>query len=137
MNLSIPILAATGALALAACAVQGPRPQAGRASYEEMCASCHGPNGRGDGPMAAQLKVKPADLTTIAARNGGKFPRVAVMSMIDGYKRAKGHGGLMPVFDPLLQGPTVMIDTGDGVETPTPARLVDLADYIQTLQRKG
>ena len=122
------------ALALSAC-VQGPQPQAGRAEYQQLCSSCHGPDGRGDGPAAAGLRVKPADLTTIAARNGGAFPRVAVMSMIDGYKRAKGHGGMMPVFDTLLQGPTVMIDTGDGVVTPTPARLVNLADYIQTLQR--
>lgn len=130
--------AALGLIAIvAACAMQGPQPEAGRAYYQDMCASCHGEDGRGDGPAAEGLKVKPSDLTTIAARNGGTFPRVAVMSMIDGYNRAKGHGGMMPVFDPLLRGPKVLIDTGDGIETPTPARLVDLADYIQTLQRKG
>ncbi|WP_102225066.1 c-type cytochrome [Acidimangrovimonas sediminis] len=131
------LLAILPVLAAAACAMQGPQPEAGRALYSDLCASCHGVDGRGDGPMAAQLKVKPANLTTLSARHGGTFPRVYVMSMIDGYNRAKGHGGMMPVFDPLLQGPTVLIDTGDGVETPTPARLVDLADYIQTLQSKG
>lgn len=36
----------------------------GRRVYERgECAECHGPEGRGDGPSARDLKVKPADLT--------------------------------------------------------------------------
>ena len=122
------------AAGVAACAMQPPVAR-GRASFDALCAGCHGASGRGDGPAAAGLKVRPADLTTITARNGGTFPRVAVMSMIDGYTRARGHGGMMPVFDPLLQGPKVLIDTGDGVMTPTPEKLVDLAAYVESLQR--
>jgi putative copper resistance protein D len=34
----------------------------GRALFGEHCALCHGPEGRGDGPAAASLAVKPADL---------------------------------------------------------------------------
>ncbi|MGE3268514.1 MAG: copper resistance protein CopC [Chloroflexota bacterium] len=33
----------------------------GRELYEQQCASCHGANGRGDGPLAASLRPRPAD----------------------------------------------------------------------------
>ncbi|MFC2966776.1 c-type cytochrome [Acidimangrovimonas pyrenivorans] len=135
MRIFVGLAGVTLVALVAACTGQPPQVAAGRASYQDLCAGCHGVDGRGDGPAAADLKVKPADLTGIAARNDGSFPRIAVMSMIDGYNRAKGHGGMMPVFDTLLEGPKVMIDTGDGVVTPTPEKLVDLADYVETLQR--
>ncbi len=122
------------ALTALGCAVQ---PQAdGKALFHDYCAGCHGDDGRGDGPAALGLARKPADLTTIAARNGGTFPRVKVMSWIDGFTRAGKHGGqVMPIFDPLLSGPNVLVDTGNGVVTPTPVQLVALADYVEGLQR--
>ena len=36
----------------------------GRATYEQLCVSCHGPAGRGDGPLAPTLRPRPADLRT-------------------------------------------------------------------------
>jgi copper transport protein len=33
----------------------------GREIYEQQCASCHGLTGRGDGPLAASLRPRPAD----------------------------------------------------------------------------
>jgi len=35
----------------------------GQAVYAANCAACHGPNGLGDGPAAAGMRIKPADLT--------------------------------------------------------------------------
>lgn len=35
--------------------------QAAQALYGTLCVSCHGPQGRGDGPMAANLDPKPRD----------------------------------------------------------------------------
>ena len=35
----------------------------GEAVYEESCAECHGPGGRGDGPSASQLPTRPRDQT--------------------------------------------------------------------------
>jgi mono/diheme cytochrome c family protein len=35
-------------------------PAAGKADYQIFCASCHGPNGDGDGPVAQALEPKPA-----------------------------------------------------------------------------
>lgn len=37
--------------------------RAGRVLYEQHCQVCHGPEGRGDGPQAAQLMPRPADLS--------------------------------------------------------------------------
>lgn len=36
---------------------------AGRDVFQQNCTTCHGPNGAGDGPAAAQLKRQPANLT--------------------------------------------------------------------------
>ena len=125
----------TGGLALAGCAPTSP--EAGRALFTQYCASCHGPGAKGDGPMAAGLGKKPADLTTIAERNGGTFPLARVMSAIDGYTRRNDHGSIMPEMGPVLPaGPLVRMDTGDGVLTPVPANLAALAHYLETLQVK-
>jgi mono/diheme cytochrome c family protein len=43
-------------------AVQGDAVR-GRAVFEKHCVSCHGIDGKGDGPAAATLSVKPANLT--------------------------------------------------------------------------
>jgi putative copper resistance protein D len=38
----------------------------GAAIWSTTCLPCHGPQGRGDGPVTAQLAKKPKDLTRIA-----------------------------------------------------------------------
>jgi mono/diheme cytochrome c family protein len=46
---------------------------AGGDLFRFYCASCHGREGKGDGPVASALNRRPPDLTTIARRNGGRF----------------------------------------------------------------
>jgi len=41
----------------------------GRLLYIRNCKSCHGSNGRGDGPAAAALKTFPGDFTTSEFKN--------------------------------------------------------------------
>ena len=36
----------------------------GRRLFTSYCQLCHGPGGKGDGPLAVQMKIRPADLTT-------------------------------------------------------------------------
>jgi mono/diheme cytochrome c family protein len=121
-------------LFLAAC-VPGAKdaPDAAQ-DYADYCAACHGATGKGDGIAAAGLSKKPADLTQLAARNGGEFPTTRVMAQIWGYAKAKGRG-VMPDFAPMMTGDLVPYDGGDGIQTPTPERLVALAEYLKTLQK--
>ena len=42
----------------------------GPLQFREYCASCHGMDAKGDGPVAASLKKKPADLTMLSKNNG-------------------------------------------------------------------
>lgn len=123
-------------LAAAACVPQPRQPVTGRALYDQYCLGCHGPQGRGDGPAVAALARRPADLSTIARRNGGSFPMVRVMSTIDGYSRRNDHGSMMPEMGAVMaETPTVLVETAPGVETPTPEGLVALAEYLRALQR--
>ena len=77
------------------------RPSAASGDYlfRTYCASCHGTSARGDGPLADSMRTRPADLTEIAKRNKGVFPREQVFRIIDGRQPMKGHGGNdMPVW---------------------------------------
>ncbi|MCC7322014.1 MAG: c-type cytochrome [Rubellimicrobium sp.] len=128
---ALPLLALAGIL-LAACVESG-QPD-GRSLFADNCASCHGADARGAGPAAAGLPVAPPDLTGIAARNGGTFPRDRVMSTIDGYSRGQHGAQVMPEFGAGDLGPTVIVEDGAGNGIPVPADLLALADYIAALQ---
>lgn len=121
--------------ALTACVDTKDTPDTGPEDYAAYCAACHGPTGKGNGDAASGLARKPADLTVLSAKNKGAFPTTRVMAQIWGYAGAKGRG-VMPDFGPLLQGELVPYDGGDGIETPTPVRLVALAEYLRVLQQK-
>jgi mono/diheme cytochrome c family protein len=105
--------------------IQGP------ALFKAYCAVCHGESGKGDGSMAPALKVKPADLTRIAARNGGQFPSERVQRIIFGEELpSKGHGTReMPVWGPIFSQVTRDQDLGR-------VRVDNLARYLKEMQTK-
>lgn len=71
----------------------------GRIEFQSKCAVCHGIDAKGKGPLAAQLKTAPADLTGLAKKNGGTFPQNAVEQIIDGRQDVEAHGPRdMPVW---------------------------------------
>ncbi len=125
------ILMTVAALGLVACVEE---PVDGRTAYGESCASCHGADGKGGGPAARGLAVAPPDLTTIAARNDGVFPRDQVMSTIDGLDRGAHFSPAMPEFGAGDMGDTVIVEN-DGLGTPVPVRLLVLTDYLESLQQ--
>ena len=45
----------------------------GQAEYLNSCAVCHGPEGKGDGPLAEELMTRPADLTVLSKKNKGRL----------------------------------------------------------------
>ena len=129
------IVASAAALLVAACTPdEMPGARDGRGLYLENCAVCHGADGKGDGPMARAMAKAPANLTLISVRNGDRFPRARVLSTIDGYTKTDLSGPNMPEFGALLEGDLVPLDTGDGVMTPTPRKLVALLEYIESIQ---
>jgi mono/diheme cytochrome c family protein len=110
--------------------VQSTPADSGKEMFNAYCASCHGLNGKGNGPAAAALKSEPTDLTQLAKKNGGKFPALVVISAIkDGTPNAHGSKD-MPVWGPILQ--SVTPNGGPEVQQ----RLSNLADYVGSLQAK-
>jgi mono/diheme cytochrome c family protein len=99
--------------------------------FKAYCASCHGIGGKGDGPMAMSLKVKPADLTRIAERNGGVFPLMRIEKIISGEEqRPYGHGtSEMPVWGPIFSYVEVDRDLGR-------VRIDNLGRYLRDIQVK-
>jgi Cytochrome C oxidase, cbb3-type, subunit III len=72
---------------------------AGKAEYLSSCATCHGADGKGNGPLSSKLKTKPADLTTFAKKNNGVFPVSAVYEAIDGRNAIESHDAReMPIW---------------------------------------
>lgn len=123
------------ALFIAACAPEEmPQATEGRDLFVANCAVCHGIDGHGNGPMASEMDPLPSDLTLIAARNGGDLPVAEILSKIDGYAQGGITGPSMPQFGDLFRGDLVPLDTGDGVLTPTPRKLVALVEYLETIQ---
>lgn len=71
----------------------------GEELFVEHCASCHGIEGRGDGPLAAELRVAPSNLRLLAKENNGRFPDRRVQRSIDGRGMPAAHGlPQMPVW---------------------------------------
>jgi len=100
--------------------------------YLAYCASCHGKDGKGNGPAASAMKIAPSDLTELAAKNGGIFPENHVAQTIRGDSNTPGHGSQeMPVWGPIFGA----IGTkSDGVPQ---LRVRNLTKYVESLQQKS
>jgi mono/diheme cytochrome c family protein len=92
--------------------------------YDEYCAVCHGREAKGDGPYAADLKTRPADLTRISARNGGVFQPVKVARYIDGLDETPGSRDM-----PLWRGLFKSLDS-----RLASVRTHALVEHLKTLQ---
>jgi len=103
----------------------------GKQTYVHYCASCHGADGRGNGPAAIVLKTTPPDLTTLANRHGGKFPHEYVSDVLRFGTRILSHGSSdMPIWGPIFGS----MDNYD--ELAVRKRIKDLSDYLASLQQK-
>jgi mono/diheme cytochrome c family protein len=122
------------ALALAACGRAPAVDESGRNTYLRYCASCHGAEGKGAGPLAAELETPPADLTQLAKRNGGRWDQSAVMAAIDGRRHVAAHGPRdMPVWGAIFE------QEGRGEPYPAYQGLLKsrlLVDYLATIQER-
>jgi len=102
----------------------------GADTYAFYCAPCHGKDGKGRGPVAEALKALPADLTTLAARNGGAFPKDRVRAFVTAGDRAiPAHGSpAMPVWGPTFSA----LDANDKVVS---VRIFNVVAYLESIQQ--
>jgi mono/diheme cytochrome c family protein len=108
------------------------QPVDGGILFKTYCASCHGANGRGAGPVAVFLRVPPADLTLIARRNRGVFPAGEVYRIIDGRQAVKAHGNSeMPVW-----GDAFSRSITGGNEKAVVDRIKALVAFLDSIQER-
>jgi mono/diheme cytochrome c family protein len=102
----------------------------GRQIYKEYCASCHGSDGRGDGPVARSLRKPPSDLTTLAKRHGGAFPEEYVANVLRFGLGFSAHGSSeMPVWGPIFQ----YLEHYN--EAAVRQRIKNLCEYLESIQQ--
>ena len=119
---------------------------AGKLEFQSSCATCHGTDGKGKGPLSGQLKVAPADLTVLAKKNNGVFPVNAVYETIYGIKRIVAHGPPdMPIWGyryyarntaPGSKKPDHYIDFSSDPDTIARTRMLAVVDYLNRIQQK-
>jgi mono/diheme cytochrome c family protein len=120
---------------LAARAEESSTAQRGHNLYEQYCMDCHGMKGQGDGVLAEDLKVAPADLTTIALRRKGVFPDPEIREIIDGRRRVRAHGPLnMPLWGRAFG--MGVASAGGQTEAETRDKINGLVDYLKSIQKK-
>ncbi len=112
----------------------------GALDFLSYCAPCHGRDGTGKGPVAMDLVKKPANLTTVAQRNGGIFPQDEVRQRIDGRNLPTAHGTSdMPVwgywFKLQANAAGMLQDNQVDAEAEVKERIDRLVDYIASLQK--
>ena len=103
----------------------------GRTMYMTYCANCHGPEGKGDGPVAELLTVPPPDLTRIRARHGGSFPVDDLYTMIDGREEVPAHGTReMPIWGNAWR----TVEGAPQSEETVRERINLLIEYLRSIQ---
>lgn len=137
-----------GAALVLAGAARAEEVDMGKAEFQSSCASCHGADGKGKGPVSAELKVPPADLTVLAKNNHGVFPTNAVYETIYGSKTVPAHGTReMPIwgerFNPVMNYPHLIdpaydaLDPSRGLrEGVVRTRILAVVDYLNRIQEK-
>ena len=99
-------------------------------NFHSYCSPCHGRDGKGDGPVAPALTPRPPDLTTLAKRNDGVFPRSRVRDFItNGSTAIPAHGSsAMPVWGPTFRA----LDSSD---RSVATRIANVVEYLSTIQQ--
>ena len=119
---------------------------AGKSEFQSSCATCHGIDGKGKGPLAGQLKVAPTNLTALAKKNNGVFPFDAVYETIDGIKVIIAHGTRdMPIWGnrytpvpnrALSPKSSRFFDFSYDPEVVVRTRILAVIDYLNRIQEK-
>jgi mono/diheme cytochrome c family protein len=106
----------------------------GDALFTQHCATCHGADARGNGPTAPVLMLQPSDLTQLTNRAGGTYLVSLLIAKLDGRDPLLSHGSPMPIFGPFFEGKGVVMRGEDGVLIMTSQPIIDLVEYLGSMQ---
>lgn len=136
-NIEVSNLFSAGAIGIAATlSGSGAVAQdAGEWEYMNACASCHGADASGSGPVADYMSIIVPPLTGLAAANDGEFPLDDVVKIIDGRAEVRGHGSGMPVWGAVFADPLAAEISGQSVDYITRGRVLSLALYLESIQK--
>ncbi|MDA9412296.1 MULTISPECIES: c-type cytochrome [unclassified Bradyrhizobium] len=145
---AVKCLIIAGLTAGFAAAAQAEDVDVGKSEFQSSCASCHGADARGKGPVSNQLRTPPADLTMLAKNNNGVFPADAIYETIEGMKTVPAHGSReMPIwgerFNPIVNlphyvDPSYWEKAGPekNPEVVVRKRILSVVDYLSRIQQK-
>ncbi len=103
--------------------------EAAKVTYQRYCGSCHGMEGRGDGPAAEALTPRPTDLTKLTSG----IPEL--MQWIDGRRTIRAHGtAAMPVWGEVFE--QSLID-GPHARRTALLKVETIAGYVQDLRKRN
>ena len=127
-------IACCGGAAMAQSAALDP----GKQEFSENCASCHGVDGKGNGPMGELLRKSPPDLTLLAKQNKGVLPINRLYAVVDG-AGIPSHGSRdMPVWgrEYQIEGAQQMREARGRYDPAelVRARILVLLEYISRIQ---
>ena len=113
----------------------------GQFEFANSCVQCHGPLGKGDGPLVSYMTGSMPDITQLKKNNGGLFPVTEVFNVIDGGAAAGPHGtSEMPAWGQRYRkdAPEWLGYSGAPGEAEALARLrvLSLVEYVASLQEE-
>lgn len=136
--IAVPILISSfsfNASALQNCNEQGQH------DFINHCASCHGRDGKGNGPMASELKGTPSNLTLLSKNNDGHFPYRRVRKIIDGRVdegNFRSHSSReMPIWGNVFRS-ELSIANGrqGGCYAYAKVKILNIVEYLDEIQVK-
>ena len=98
--------------------------------FREYCAVCHGIDGKGTGPAASAFRIRPADLTVLAKKNGGKFPGAEITKELKSAYQAPHGSYEMPIWGAFFS------ELSPKSQAVAALRVTNLVKYIESLQVK-
>ncbi|WP_323770338.1 c-type cytochrome [Antarctobacter sp.] len=123
-----------GATTLAVGMAQAQNAEVGASYFGQYCATCHGMDAKGDGPMTQMMTVMVPDLTLLSADADGKFPMLDVIHIIDGRTGLRAHGGPMPVYGAVFRSESGG-DTSDADVLFGLGKVLSIAYYLESVQQ--
>jgi mono/diheme cytochrome c family protein len=103
----------------------------GHRYFIQYCASCHGKDGLGNGPVAKSLSRQPANLRKLGDKYGMPLPAHRIAELIDGRDTIRAHGTRdMPVWGERLYE----VGQGEKGETGIGDVIAKIIAYLGTIQ---